>query len=57
VNSKVVDCKVIYHKDIGNRKWGSEKVDGFFADFTLFLLLLSTKSYKKHFNIYFLKLY
>jgi len=52
-----VDGKVVYSKDVGNRKADSEKVGGFLADFILFLLLLSTKSYKERFSIYFLKLY
>ena len=49
--------KVVYGKDIGNRKAGSDKVRGFLADFALSIFLLSTKSYKKRFSIYFLKLY
>ena len=57
VDSKVVDSKVDYGKDVGNGKVGSEKVGGLSADFTLFLLLLFTKSYKERFGIYFLKLY
>jgi len=50
-----VDGKVAYSKDIGSKKVDSEKVGGFPADFVLSLLLLSTKSYKERFNIYFLK--
>jgi len=57
VDSKVVDNKVVYSKDIGNKKVGSEKMGGFLVDFTLLLLLLSIKFYKKRFSIYFLKLY
>jgi len=57
VNSKVVDSKVVYGKDVGSRKAGSKKVSRFLADFALFLLLLSTKFYKKRFSVYFLKLY
>ena len=56
-DSKVVDSKVAYSKDIGSGKASSEKVSGFLADFTLSLLLLSTKSYKERLSIYFLKLY
>jgi hypothetical protein len=52
-----VDSKVAYGKDIGSGKVSSEKVSGFLADFTLSLLLLSTKSYKERLSIYFLKLY
>jgi len=52
-----VDSKVVYDKDVGSGKVGSEKVGGLSADFTLFLLLLSTKSCKERFGIYFLKLY
>ena len=52
-DSKVVDGKVIYGKDVGNGKAGSEKVGRISADFALFLLLLSTKSYKKRFSIFF----
>ena len=57
VDSKVVDGKVAYSKNAGSRKVGSEKVGGFLADFVLSLLLLSTKSYKERFSIYFLKLH
>jgi len=57
VDGKVVDSKVVYNKDVGSGKASSKKVGGFLADFTLFLLLLSIKSYKKRFNIYFLKSY
>jgi len=57
VNSKETDSKVVYGKDAGNGKVGSEKVRGFSADFALFIFLLSTKSYKERFSIYFLKLY
>jgi len=51
------NSKVVYGKDIGNRKAGSKKVRGFLADFALSIFLLSTKSYKKHFGTYFLKSY
>jgi len=47
VVSKVIDGKVVYSKDVDNKKINSKKVGGFSADFTLFLLLLSTKLYKK----------
>jgi len=57
MDNKVVDGKVVYSKDIGSGKTGSKKVSGFLADFALFLLLLSTKFYKKRLSIYFLKLY
>jgi hypothetical protein len=57
VDSKVVDSKVAYGKDIGSGKASSRKVSGFLADFTLSLLSSSTKSYKKRLGIYFLKLY
>ena len=56
-DSKEINGKVVYSKDISNRKAGSKKVRGFSADFALFIFLLSTKSYKKRFSIYFLKLY
>jgi hypothetical protein len=56
-DSKVVDSKVAYSKDIGSRKASSENISGFLADFTLSLLLLSTKPYKERFSIYLLKLY
>ena len=51
VDGKVVDGKVAYGKNVGSRKVGSKKVGGFPADFALFLLLLSTKSYKERFGI------
>ena|SRR3984957_8058953 len=57
VDSKGINSKVVYSKDIGNGKADSKKVRGFLADFALFIFLLSTKSYKKCFSIYFLKLY
>jgi len=57
VDGKVVDSKVVYSKNVGSGKVGSEKVGRFLADFTLSLLLSFTKSYKKRFSIYFLKLY
>ena len=56
-DGKVVDSKVAYSKDIGSGKASSKKVSGYLADFTLSLLLLSTKSYKERLSIYFLKLY
>ena len=57
VDGKETDGKVVYSKDAGNRKAGSKKVRGFSADFALFIFILSTKSYKECFSIYFLKLY
>ena len=56
-DSKVVDSKVAYIKDVGSGKASSKKVSGFLADVALFLLLLSTKSYKERLSIYFLKLH
>ena len=56
-DSKKADSKVAYSKYISNGKAGSEKVNKFLVDFTLFLLLLSIKFYKERSNIYFLKLY
>jgi len=50
-----VDSKIAYSKDIGNGKVSSKKVGGFLVDFILFLLLLSNKSYKERFGVYFLK--
>jgi len=44
MDSKEVDSKVVYNKDVG-----SKKVSKFSVDFALFLLLLFTKSYKKMF--------
>jgi len=57
IDSKEVDGeetngKVVYGKDAG-----SEKVRGFLADFALSIFLLSIKSYKERFGIYFLKLH
>ena len=52
-----MDNKVVYRKDIGNKKAGSKKVYRFLADFTLFIFLLSIKSYKEYFGIYILNLY
>ena len=46
VNGKVVDGKVAYSKDVGSGKVSSGKVSRFLVDFTLSLLLLSTKPYK-----------
>ena len=57
MDGKGTNGKVVYGKDIGNRKAGSEKVRGFSADFALSIFLLSTKSYKERLSIYFLKLY
>jgi hypothetical protein len=57
IDSKEVDSKVVYNKNAGSKKASSKKVSGFLADFTLSLLLLSTKSYKEHSSIYFLKSY
>ena len=57
VNGEETDSKVVYGKDVGNGKAGSEKVRGFLVDFALFIFLSSTKSYKERFSIYFLKLY
>jgi hypothetical protein len=54
-DSKEVDSKVAYSKNTGSKKAGSGKVSGFLVDFTLFLLLLSTKSCKERSGIYFLK--
>jgi len=51
-NSKKADSKVVYGKDIGKGKVGSEKVRRFLADFALFIFLSSTKSYKERFSIY-----
>jgi len=53
-NGEEADGKVAYGKDVGNGKAGSEKVRGFLVDFALFIFLLSTKSYKERFGIYFL---
>jgi len=55
VDGKEANSKVVYSKDIGNRKIGSKKVRGFLADFALSIFLLSNKSYKERFSIYFLK--
>ena len=52
INSKVVNSKVAYGKNAS-----SKKIRGFSANFTLYIFWSSTKSYKKYFNIYFLKLY
>ena len=46
------NSKVVYGKDAG-----SKKVRGFSADFALSIFLSSTKSCKKCFGIYFLKLH
>ena len=53
-DGKEADGKVVYNKDVGKGKAGSEKVRGFLADFALFIFLSSTKSYKECFSIYFL---
>ena len=55
VDGEETDGKVVYSKDVGNRKAGGKKVRRFSADFTLFIFLSSTKSYKERFSIYFLK--
>ena len=57
VDSKVVDNKVAYGKDIGSGKASGKKVSEFLVDFALSLLLSSTKPYKERFGIYLLKLY
>ena len=57
VDGEEADGEVVYGKDAGNGKVGSEKVYRFLADFVLFIFLLFTKSYKERFSIYFLKLY
>jgi len=57
VDGEETNSKVVYSKDIGNGKAGSKKVRGFLADFALSIFLLSTKSYKERFSIYFLKSY
>jgi len=57
MDSKVVNGKAIYNKNISSGKASNEKVSGFLADFALFLLLLFIKFYKKRFGVYFLKLY
>ena len=57
VDGEETNGKVVHGKDTGNGKAGSEKVRGFSVDFTLSIFWLSTKSYKKRFSIYFLKLY
>ena len=54
VNGKKTNNKVVYSKDIDNKKVGSKKIRGFLADFALSIFLLSTKSYKERFSIYFL---
>ena len=56
-DGKVVDGKVAHSKDVGSGKAGSKKVHRFLADFALSIFLLSTKSYKERFSIYFLKLH
>jgi len=57
VDGEETNSKVVYSKDAGNRKAGSEKVYRFLADFALSIFLSSTKFYKERFGIYFLKLY
>jgi len=54
-DGKETYSKVVYGKDISNGKAGSKKVYRFLVDFALFIFLLSTKSYKERFSIYFLK--
>ena len=56
-DGKETNSKVVYSKDIGNGKAGSKKVYRFSIDFTLSISLSSTKSYKKRFGTYFLKLH
>jgi len=56
VDSKVADSKVAYSKDINSKKVSNKKVGKFLVNFTLFLLLLSTKSYKKYFIYIFPKI-
>jgi len=51
-----VDSKAVYSKKAGNKKVGSEKISGFSVDFTLSLLLLSTKSYKKKTLVHFFEI-
>jgi len=48
---------VVYGKDAGKGKAGSEKLYRFLADFALSIFLSSTKSYKERFGIYFLQLH
>jgi len=55
VDGEETNGKIVHGKDIGNGKTGSEKVYRFLADFALSIFILSTKSYKEHFSIYFLK--
>jgi len=57
VNSEEVDGKETNSKVVYGKDTGSKKVRGFLADFALSIFLLSTKSYKERFSIYFLKLY
>ena len=56
-DSKEADGKVVYGKDAGKGKAGSEKLYRFLADFALSIFLSSTKSYKERFGIYFLQLH
>jgi len=56
-NGEEADGRVVYGKDVGNRKVGSEEVRRFSVDFALFIFLSSTKSYKERFGTYFLKSY
>ena len=57
VDSKEVDSKVTHGKNAGSKKAGNKKVSRFLVDFTLSLLLSSTKSCKERSGIYFLKSY
>ena len=57
MDSKKVNSKIAYSKNVGSEKAGSRKISGFLVDFVLFLLLLSTKSCKECSGIYFLKLH
>ena len=52
-----INGKVAYGKDAGNRRAGSKKINRLLVDFTLSLLLSSTKFCKEYFSIYFLKSY
>jgi len=56
-NSETANNKKVGGKKVGSKVAGSKNVSGFPVDFILALLLYFIKSNKKHFNIYFLKLY
>ena len=51
MDSKVADSKVAYSKNISSKTASCKKVGTFLINFTLFSLLLSTKSYKEYFSI------